>query len=646
LKKRILIHIGTGKTGTGSIQNFLFQNRDDLLKNHALLYPLTGLKKLEHFGEEINAHYSVVSWIVDRNLKSLEKLIHEIDQSSANFVVISCENFYHRLTRKDIEFLADCLTNFDTRVVCYVRRQDRYMESAWKQQVKVGDLKTPFRDFLKRHISSEYLHEVHANYQRMLSVWGDVFGIQNIILSVFDRTQWRNKDLVDDFLDLSDFPASSDVRLLPRPAITNIALPSELARLICRINGLKKVPKEQQQSFVMYLRGLREYNNPPLLSLEDRVAILENYKDSNEVMFRQFTGKPTPRCFTEAALPKAGKEEKLGGASLEDIAMKSLISSWENAESAQLSPPLAEQSSKPDNLNNSSFQRLRLFPGEIFNKMRIGAAVSNKSWPPQFEIPLDFEPNLKPKDVVGLIKQHQNEGKSLSIIRLGDGEAAVIGYPEFTPVEEYERFLRVFFGNISFNDKQKHQFVRLVREAVRAADVIGVTGGSDITKFTVVRHFMRHYQIAGPHIGVTQLSLHRSLQEAGLYADLLINQETVGLITCRDVEGVLKTAFNIEKIVVHKVPEEVAHAKDKSMISRHFPDRFEEIRDSLVVSRPGMLFLIGAGPLGKVYCQWVKERGGIGLDVGSMFDAWAGLTTRRYMKNETGDLDAKYRLNH
>ena len=38
---------------------------------------------------------------------------------------------------------------------------------------------------------------------------------------------------------------------------------------------------------------------------------------------------------------------------------------------------------------------------------------------------------------------------------------------------------------------------------------------------------------------------------------------------------------------------------------------------------PGAVFLVGAGALGKIYCQWIKERGGIALDIGSMCDAWA-----------------------
>lgn len=644
VKKQILLHIGTGKTGTGSIQNFLFDNRDVLLKQYRLLYPVSGLKSVEHFGERIHAHYGVVRWALDRNKIKLEELAREIEGASADRAVISCEDFYHRLTAQDIGFLAECLGGHDSHVVCYVRRQDQYMESAWKQQIKVGDLHTPFPIFLKRHVNPDYLQEVHANYERMLNAWSEVFGPENIILRVFDRTQWRNRDLIEDFLDACRFDPGSGARTLRRREMTNVALPSELARLLCRINATKSVARGDQQRLVAYLRSLREYNNPPLLTLEDRQAILRNYRECNEAMFRRWTGKGTPPCFTDAALPKDGGGKKLAGASLEDIALKCLIAAWGKAADSEQrleEAPTVERLRRTARSAASGIRRLVV--GTLHGRQGVPEEIG-RPWPPAVLSPLGFEPTQKPADVVRMIKQHQAEGRPMSVIRLGDGESAVIGYPEFTPPNEFERFLRVFFGANALTKEQKTKFVQLVRDAVRAADIIGVTGGSEVTKFTVIRYFLEHYRLTDVTTAITHLALHRSLQEFGLYDELLRNQDVVGLITCRDVEQSLKSNFSIREVVTYKVPEEVAHARDKSNVARHFPDRFEAIRETLAVPKQGMLFLIGAGPLGKVYCQWVKERGGIGLDVGSMFDAWAGLATRRYMRTDAGNLDARYQL--
>jgi hypothetical protein len=40
------------------------------------------------------------------------------------------------------------------------------------------------------------------------------------------------------------------------------------------------------------------------------------------------------------------------------------------------------------------------------------------------------------------------------------------------------------------------------------------------------------------------------------------------------------------------------------------------------------IWLIAAGYLGKIYCDEVREAGGIALDVGSVVDGWCGKLTR------------------
>ena len=42
----------------------------------------------------------------------------------------------------------------------------------------------------------------------------------------------------------------------------------------------------------------------------------------------------------------------------------------------------------------------------------------------------------------------------------------------------------------------------------------------------------------------------------------------------------------------------------------------------------GCLCLIGAGPWAEIYCTWVKQRGGVAIDLGSGFDLLEGKVTR------------------
>lgn len=272
---------------------------------------------------------------------------------------------------------------------------------------------------------------------------------------------------------------------------------------------------------------------------------------------------------------------------------------------------------------------------------------------PLYKVPeecssLPYQPALSTKQVFDLIKLHIANKQPLSLIRANDGEGAVIGYPEFVAKPHFEKFLRLFFGKNELSNGQKTLFVNEVRAAVSSADVIGVAGGNQITHFTVTRAFLQHYALVSEHALICRSSIHRNLQEEGLYKNLLTGLDVIGLITCRDVGETLKNTFSIKRVVVYKIPEEAGHADNADAVARHFPDRFEELRTTINVEKPGMLFLVGAGPCGKVYCRWIKERGGIAIDIGSTFDAWAGKATRAYMwesKDAGKAMSEKYLLN-
>lgn len=62
--------------------------------------------------------------------------------------------------------------------------------------------------------------------------------------------------------------------------------------------------------------------------------------------------------------------------------------------------------------------------------------------------------------------------------------------------------------------------------------------------------------------------------------------------------------------------------------TRHFPEHYDALIAGLRVPEPGAVFLIAGGLLGKIYCDVVRRRGGIAIDIGSVADAWTGFSTR------------------
>ena len=47
---------------------------------------------------------------------------------------------------------------------------------------------------------------------------------------------------------------------------------------------------------------------------------------------------------------------------------------------------------------------------------------------------------------------------------------------------------------------------------------------------------------------------------------------------------------------------------------------------------PGEVHLVGAGFLGKFFCDQIRTKGGIAIDIGSQADRWANHATRGYFK--------------
>lgn len=66
------------------------------------------------------------------------------------------------------------------------------------------------------------------------------------------------------------------------------------------------------------------------------------------------------------------------------------------------------------------------------------------------------------------------------------------------------------------------------------------------------------------------------------------------------------------------------------------PDFLQRFERTLPDDLSGCLYLIGAGPWAKIYCGWVKERGGVAVDVGSGFDLLSGRELTRPVHRALG----------
>lgn len=215
MKRKLILHIGTEKTGTSSIQEVLFHNRN-LLNDR-------GFHFLQSAGTKNNRaltaccldedHYD--DFFEQNNIRSLEEKIrfkkntiknfkNEISRLNGNThtVIISSEHFHSRTIRPDeinrVKSLFDPFFN-DITIVCYLREQVQTCLSLYSTAVKVGNICT--LDSMIRNCNPS---NVYYNYYVLLNNWKSIFIDAKFDVRRFDRKFLYNNDLIDDFFKIID----------------------------------------------------------------------------------------------------------------------------------------------------------------------------------------------------------------------------------------------------------------------------------------------------------------------------------------------------------------------------------------------------------------------------------------------------------
>lgn len=239
-------------------------------------------------------------------------------------------------------------------------------------------------------------------------------------------------------------------------------------------------------------------------------------------------------------------------------------------------------------------------------------------------------------------------GRPLSLIRLGDGEGNLLPYrPHLASYQavDYRTTCRAWWGDAADAGVGGGRLGQMLIAAIEGADIIGIPdlnrmrttlgAGKNARGLVACIDFIVDRLEADPAWLdgrlVTSCHVHQSLAYWRLWDLLIPRMGTVSLITCHPrLADLLARRHGVDISAVHLIPAEAKYADaiEHAAHAPHYPDRFEELIDSLSVPRAGQVCLVAAGVLGKVYCDTIKRHGGIALDIGSVADEWAGYETR------------------
>lgn len=241
------LHIGTAKTGTTVLQNWLYSNEKVLNQNGIYLPKNIGKTNNRLLPEYFSSRLD--GWAKRKkiaNLKEkkiffngfLSKFENEINKASNKYhkIIISSELFHLRNNQNEIEQLHSFLDkNFKSiKIICYFRNQYDAILSAYSTQLKNG-VKKDILDILKN--INEESHRY--NYLNLADKWANIFKNKNCYFKVYDKNLFLSNDIRLDFLNLVE--PNFDIQKLDF-SISNDNESLKYLEMIAYLNINKKIP--------------------------------------------------------------------------------------------------------------------------------------------------------------------------------------------------------------------------------------------------------------------------------------------------------------------------------------------------------------------------------------------------------------------
>jgi hypothetical protein len=288
----LVLHIGTEKTGSTSIQHFLAKNRLPL-REAGILFPrapgLDNQRALTVIAEESTEDNVLRSMFGVRTPDDLDrfradlrqKLWEELAAGGCSRVVMSNEHCSSRLRHPlQVEYLRTFLSEFfdRIRILVYIRRQDDFLVSTYSTMVKTGRTVPIEVPRTKAH-TRRYDHWV------LLSLWAKVFGRENIICRRYDRADLVEGDVIHDFGAQIGIPKTPDFE---RPGVTNESLDADALEFLRVFNRYFNRTGYRSK----LIKTLAAISNGPLVTLPEKelADFMACFRESNEMVALEYLG--------------------------------------------------------------------------------------------------------------------------------------------------------------------------------------------------------------------------------------------------------------------------------------------------------------------------------------------------------------------
>ncbi len=270
----LIIHVGTQKTGSSSIQHFLREN-EQMLRDSGISYISAVRDWSDHnkLARELRGN--------DAATPRAHAVVAEIKSHGYDTYILSAEELFHkRVPDRLFEHLTRHL-DMEVRIITYLRRPDHLIEALYKQRVKTGDIKPrPLR----------YLDENkwECDYLPVLDTFANRFGTAHVTVRPYTRSRLKDGDIVADFLDVAGVRMTgTPVRTMPEDNPTFSSAVSELMGFCVRNSDMRFFDLNEQ---IARLDWPRVKYSGDVYNRATRLKLLEELAPNLQEITRKYGG--------------------------------------------------------------------------------------------------------------------------------------------------------------------------------------------------------------------------------------------------------------------------------------------------------------------------------------------------------------------
>lgn len=300
--KTLYLHIGTPKTGTTAIQLMCYTNEEALAKRGYVYphlpyeYKNVSIRRNGHFLVGSNYIDGTKKHDVEKEKKILEEGLETVFSMFESFenVILSDENLWTSFAKRDVGVLKLLRERCDAsgislKVIVYLRSQDDYVTSWWKQQIKENR-----ESYSKKTVEETYeaLKSAFHYYEGIISI-AEVTGKENLDARLFDRSSFVNGTIQSDFFkavgidDISDFVVEKE-----EPNVSLLGNSFEILRVLNLSTDFTDEYRDVVRKAARFCADHADKANKAVIfSDEEAAKFMERFAEGNEKLAKEFFGR-------------------------------------------------------------------------------------------------------------------------------------------------------------------------------------------------------------------------------------------------------------------------------------------------------------------------------------------------------------------